>query len=83
MSSSYSGRPRMEKSGVTGNQVLRGLRKVTAMNQKEADHPFTLKATTPKYIQKYRRKTKKGLDKGSKKLYGAIRTAEYISQTTM
>jgi hypothetical protein len=73
----------MEKSGVTGNRVLLGLRKVTAMTQKEADHPLTLKATSPKYIQKYRHKTKKGLDKGSNKLCGAIRTAEYISQTTI
>jgi hypothetical protein len=73
---------KMEKSGVTGNRVLRGLRKVTAMSQKEADHPLIFKATSPKYIQKYRHKTKKGLDKGSNKLYGDIRTAGCISQTT-
>jgi hypothetical protein len=42
------------------------------MSQKEADHPLTLKANSTKYIQKYRRKTMNGLDKGSNKLYGAI-----------
>ena len=56
MSSSYSWRPRMEKSGVTGNPVLLGLRKVTAMSQKEEDHPLTLKATSPKYRHKTKRK---------------------------
>jgi len=65
MSSSYSWRLRIEKSGITENRVLLGLRKVTAMSQKEADHPLTLKATSPKHIQKYRHKTKNGLDKGS------------------
>ena len=49
------------------------------MSQKEVDHPLTLKATSPKYIQKYRRKTKNGLDKGRNKLYAAIQIAEYIS----
>jgi len=41
MDSSYSWRTRTEKSGVTGNRVLR---KVTAMRQLKADHPLTVKA---------------------------------------
>jgi len=47
MSSSYSLRMRTEKSQVMENQVLLGLRKVTAMRQLKAEHPFTVKATKP------------------------------------
>jgi hypothetical protein len=47
MSSSYSWRPGMETSGVIGNQVLLGLRNVTAMRQLKADHSLTVKATKP------------------------------------
>ena len=36
MSSSYSWSPRTEKSGVTGNRVLRGLMKVTATEENAA-----------------------------------------------
>ena len=48
MSSSCCSRPRMEKSGVAGNQVILGLRKVTAMRQLKVDHPLTVKVTKPK-----------------------------------
>jgi len=48
------------------------------MSQKEAEHPLTLRATRPKYIQKYGGK-KNSLEKGRNKLYGTIRIAEYIS----
>jgi hypothetical protein len=48
MSSSYSWRPRTEKSGVIGNRILLGLRKVTAMSQLKMDHPPTVEATKVK-----------------------------------
>jgi hypothetical protein len=48
MNSSYSWRPEMETSGVTGNRVLLRLRKITAMRQLKVDHSLTVKATKPK-----------------------------------
>jgi len=55
MSSSYSWRPRIEKSGVMGNGTLLGLRKVTAMRQLKADHPLTVTAAKPKICPKIQR----------------------------
>ena len=55
MSSSYSWRTRTEKSGVTGNRVLLGLRKVTAMRQLKVDHPLTVKASKPTIYPKTQR----------------------------
>jgi len=66
MNSSYSWRPGMETPGVAGNQVLLRLRKITAMRQLKADHPFTVKATKPKILWNIG-KTKKGLDKRGNK----------------
>jgi hypothetical protein len=81
MSSSYSWRPRTENLGVTRNQVVLGLRKVTAMRQLKADHPIT-KPPSPKYIKKYRHKTKYGLDKGrNKRNYMVLYVLEKVSQT--
>jgi len=38
----------METSGVMGNRLLLGLRKVTATRQLKGDHSPTVKATKPK-----------------------------------
>jgi hypothetical protein len=55
MSSSYSWRPRVEKSGVAGNQVLLGLRKVTAIRQLRVGHPLTVRVTKSKIYPKTQR----------------------------
>jgi len=85
MSSNYSWRPRTKKSGVTGNRVLLGLRKLLQCgNSKQTIHSES-KSPSPISIQKHRGKTKNGLDKGrhKEKLYGAICIAESISETTI
>jgi transposase len=53
----------METSGVMGNRLLLGLRKVTATRQLKVDHSLTAKATKPRMQQNIQGKTKKGLDK--------------------
>jgi len=45
----------METSGVMGNRLLLGLRKVSAMRQLKADHKLTVKATKPRMQQKIQR----------------------------
>jgi hypothetical protein len=45
----------METSGVMGNRLLLGLRKVTAMRQLKADHSLTVKATKPRTQQNIQR----------------------------
>jgi hypothetical protein len=42
----------LEKSGVTGHQVLLAQRKVTAMRQFKADHLLIVKATKPEVYPK-------------------------------
>jgi len=84
-SSSYSRRPRTKKSGITGNRVLLGRRKLLqCANSQQTIHSQS-KPPNLASIQKHRGKTKNGLDKGrnKEKLYGAICIAESISETTI
>jgi len=67
----------METSGVMGNRLLLGLRKVTAMRQLKADHSQS-KPPSPE-CRTYRGKTKKGLDKRGNKRSGMML---YVLQTT-
>ena len=70
----------METSGVMGNRLLLGLRKVTATRQLKADHSLTVKATKPRIRSRtYRGKTKKGLDKRGNRRSGMVL---YVLQTT-
>jgi hypothetical protein len=55
MSSIYSLRTRGEKSRVAGNEVLLGLRKVTAIRQLRVGHPLTVKVTKSKIYPKTQR----------------------------
>jgi hypothetical protein len=66
MSSSYSWRTRMEKSRGTGNRILLGLRKVTAIRQLKVDHPLTVKATKPTIYPKTQRYNKEWLGQRKK-----------------
>ena len=56
----------METSGIMGNRLLLGLRKVTATKQLKADHSIT-KPPSPECRGTYRSKTKKGLNKRGNK----------------
>ena len=68
----------METSGVMGNRLLLGLRKVTAMRKLKADHSQS-KPSNPECRRTYRGKTKKGLDKRGNKRSGMVL---YVLQTT-
>jgi hypothetical protein len=43
--------PKTEKSGVTGNRVILGLRNVTVVRQLKADHPLKVKVAKPKIYE--------------------------------
>ena len=45
----------MESSGVMGNRLLLGLRKVNATRQLKADHSLTVKTTKPRMQQNIQR----------------------------
>ena len=50
--------------GIRETRVFLCLRKVATNKQLKVDHPLTDKATIPNSTQKYRSKTKNGLDRG-------------------
>ena len=69
----------METSGVMGNRLLLGLRKVTATRQLKADHSLKSKSPSPECSRTYGGKRKKGSDKRGNKRSGMVL---YVLQTT-